>query len=228
MRIINQFVIAAFLIAGLTVNPTYAQDQRPGSSDKKHKRPDGHGGPEQTKTIDEIGGYQIGDVAADFSLKNVNKKMVSMSDYKDAKGFIIVFTCNECPFAKMYEDRMIALYEKYESQGYHLIAINPNIGSNDSENWAAMKKRAKSKAFPFPYLADEKKEIYPLFGAVRTPHVFVLDNERKVQYIGAIDNNAKDAAAVTEKYVENAISAISKGDKPSPNLTKAIGCPVKK
>jgi len=90
-----------------------------------------------------------------------------------------------------------------------------------------MQKRAKEKNFPFVYLVDEGQKIYPQYGAVRTPHVFLLDKERKVQYIGSIDDNARSAEDVKVKYIEEAISALEKGEKPNPNLTKAIGCPVK-
>ena len=88
-------------------------------------------------------------------------------------------------------------------------------------------KRAKEKAFPFAYLVDEGQKIYPQYGAVRTPHVFLLDKDRKVQYIGSIDDNAKSEKDVKEKFVENAINALENGEKPSPSITKAIGCPVK-
>ena len=184
--------------------------------------------PEQTKTLEEIGGYKIGEVATDFKLKNVDGTTFSLADIKDAKGYVVVFTCNGCPFAKMYEDRLIELHNKYAPQGYAVVAINANASpSNETESFAAMQKRAKEKNFPFVYLADEGHKISPQYGAVRTPHVFLLDNDRKVQYIGTIDNNANDAEDVTVRYVEDAIQALEKGGKPDPNFTKAIGCPVK-
>lgn len=193
-----------------------------------HKRPPKGGSPEQTKTLEEIGGYKIGDVATDFSLKNTDGKMVSLASFTDAKGYVVVFTCNECPFAKMYEDRLIALNDTYAAQGYPVIAINPNtFEGNDKEGFDAMKARAEEKGFTFPYLVDEGQEIFPQYGAVRTPHVFLLDNELKVQYIGTIDDNARDAEAVKVKYLEDAIHALQAGKLPTPNFTKAIGCPVK-
>ncbi len=206
---------------------TYGQRGDGPPNGERKGPPHGGRGPEQTKTLEEIGGYKIGDVATDFSLKNVDGNMVSLADIKNAKGYIVTFTCNECPFAKMYEDRLIELHTKYAPKGYSVIAINPNSIASDKENFEAMKKRAAEKNFPFAYLVDDKQEIFPKYGAVRTPHVFLLDNERKVQYIGAIDNNSRSAKDVTEKYVENAILALEKGEKPTPNLTKAIGCPVK-
>jgi len=128
----------------------------------------------------------------------------------------------------MYEDRLIELHKTYAPQGYSVVAINPNTsGENEKEGFEAMQKRAKEKNFPFVYLVDEGQKIYPQYGAVRTPHVFLLDKERKVQYIGSIDDNARSAEDVKVKYIEEAISALEKGEKPNPNLTKAIGCPVK-
>ncbi len=173
-------------------------------------------------------GYHVGDTVEDFSLMNVDGKMVSLADYPEAKGFIVVFTCNHCPFAVMYEDRLNDLYDKYESQGYHIIAINPNDPEvKPDDSYEAMQVRAKEKGFQFPYLMDEGQKIYPVFGATKTPHVYLLDGEKKVQYIGAIDDNARDASGVEEKYLENAISAIMEGKVPDPAVTKAIGCSIK-
>src|SRR4029077_15965772 len=119
-------------------------------------------------------GYNVGDKAMDFKLKNVDGKMVSLSDYKDAKGFIVVFTCNHCPFAKAYEDRIIALDNKYKSKGYPVIAINPNDQTIVAEDdFKTMQERAKAKNYGFPYLVDETQNIAKTYGATRTPHVYV-------------------------------------------------------
>jgi len=178
--------------------------------------------------VDTHSGYHVGDVASDFSLKNVDSKMVSLADYKDAKGFIVTFTCNHCPYAVMYEQRLIDLHNKYAPKGYPIIAINPNdpevVPEDSFEN---MQIRAKEKSFPFAYLMDEKQAIYPKFGATKTPHIFLLDKSLTVKYIGAIDDSPRDAGAVKVKYVENAIDAIEKGENPDPATTKAIGCSVK-
>ena len=170
-------------------------------------------------------GYQPGDKATDFKLKSVDGKMYSMSDYKDAKGFIVVFTCNHCPFAVKYEDRVIELAKKYKSKGYVLLAINPNDpAAAPDDSFDKMKVRAKEKGFTFPYLFDEGQKIYPQYGATKTPHVFLLDKNLIVKYIGAIDDNVEDASAVKEKFLENAIAALEKGQEPEVPLTKAIGC----
>lgn len=175
--------------------------------------------------------YQVGEKAADFKLKNVDGKWVSMSDYKDAKGLIIVFTCNHCPYAKAYEDRIIALDKKYASAGFPVIAINPNDpAAYPDDSFENMQKRAREKGYTFPYLFDEEQTVYPLFGATKTPHVFVLANTGTgftVEYIGAIDDNYEDASKVTNKYVENAVDALLAGNKPGVTTTKAIGCSIK-
>ena len=172
-------------------------------------------------------GYNPGDVATDFKLKNIDGKMVSLSDYKDAKGFIVVFTCNHCPYAVAYEDRIIALDKKYAAKGYPVIAINPNDPEvQPQDSYEAMKQRAKDKGFTFPYLFDKGQKIYPQYGATKTPHVYILEKDSKklmVRYVGAIDDNYKDASDVSERYVEAAVDALLAG-KPVPTATTvAIG-----
>ncbi|HJX71627.1 MAG TPA: thioredoxin family protein [Bacteroidales bacterium] len=177
------------------------------------------------------GGIHVGEKAEDFRLKNVDGKMVSLSDYKDAKGFVVVFTCNHCPYAIAYQDRLLEIDKKYKSLGYPVIAINSNdekIVPDDS--FAEMIKRAKEKNFTFPYLRDEDQMVVTSYGAERTPHVYLLNREGKdliVKYIGAIDDNYKDPGAVSQKYLENAINALLKGTNPDPSYTKAIGCTIK-
>lgn len=176
-------------------------------------------------------GYSVGDVAADFSLKNIDDQMMSLADMEDAKGFVVVFTCNHCPYSKLYEDRIVALDKKYKEKGFPVIAINPNdpeIYPDDS--FANMKKRAKNKGFTFPYLWDETQDIARAYGAERTPHVYLLERvegELKVAYIGAIDDNARNAGEVEERFLENAIDALLKGEKIAEPYTRAIGCTIK-
>lgn len=173
-------------------------------------------------------GYEVGDKAENFTLKNIDGKMVSLTDYEDAKGFVVVFTCNHCPYAVMYEDRIIELHKRLAPQGYHVIAINPNDPEvQEADGFEEMKVRAKEKSFEFPYLFDEGQKVFPRFGATKTPHVYLLDKEMTVRYIGAIDDNARDASAVKVNYVDNAIAAIEAGEKVDPDFTKAIGCSIK-
>lgn len=177
------------------------------------------------------GGYEVGDKADGFKLKNVDGTWVSLDDYKDKKGVIVIFSCNHCPYVVAYEDRMIELHNEYAPKGYPVVAINPNDPEVQPEDsFEKMKVRAKEKNFPFPYLFDDGQKIYPKYGATRTPHVFLLENkdgEFEVAYIGAIDDNYQDASAVEEQYVENAIASIEKGKKADPDFTKAIGCTIK-
>ena len=177
-------------------------------------------------------GYKVGDTARDFKLKDVGGKMVSMADDKDAKGFIVIFTCNHCPYSVAYEDRIIDLHKTFAPKGYPVIAINPNDPARQPEDsYENMQVRAKEKKFTFPYLLDATQEIASTYGATRTPHVFLLqkqsDGTLKVAYIGAIDDNADSAENADAKYVENAVAALEKNQQPDPDFTKAIGCTIK-
>ena len=176
-------------------------------------------------------GYDIGAIATDFKLKNIDGKSVSLSDFKDAKGFIVVFTCNTCPYAVAYEDRIEALNKKYAAKGYPVIAIMPNnVKTKPGDSMKAMQIRAKEKGFTFPYLMDADQSIYPQYGATKTPHIYILESTDRgpvVQYIGAIDDNYKDAALVKIKYVENAVDALLNGVAFEVHKTKAIGCSIK-
>ncbi len=176
-------------------------------------------------------GYKVGDKAADFKLKNVDGKLVSLATGKAAKGYIVVFTCNTCPYAKAYETRIMELHEKYAPLGYPVVAINPNdpaVAPGDS--FAAMQARASEKKYPFPYLFDETQQVAQTFGATRTPHLYVLTRRGPdfvVSYIGAIDDNSEDAKLVKTKYVENAMTELLAGKPASTSTTKAIGCTIK-
>lgn len=176
-------------------------------------------------------GYSIGDEATDFSLKGTDDKMYTLAQFSDAKGFIVIFTCNHCPYAKAYEDRIVALDKKYKTLGYPVIAINPNDPAVQPEDsFDLMKQRAKEKGFTFPYLFDDGQKIYPQYGATKTPHVFILQKENGkniVKYIGAIDNNHENANDVTEKYVEAAVDALLKNEPIKQTQTVAIGCSIK-
>jgi peroxiredoxin len=157
--------------------------------------------------------------------------MVSLADFKEAKGFIVVFTCNMCPYSVANEDRLVALDNKYKKKGYPVIAINPNdpkVSRGDS--FEGMVTRAKEKGFTFPYLFDEGQKVYPMYGATKTPHVYILNkNEGKliVEYIGAIDDSSRDENSVSERFVESSVEALLKGEKPSKTYTRAIGCSIK-
>lgn len=176
-------------------------------------------------------GYKIGDKVTDFKLKNVDGKMVSLSDFKNSKGAIVIFTCNHCPYAKAYEDRIIDIHKKYEGKGFPIIAINPNNPEvQPQDSYDLMVARAKEKSYPFVYLFDEGQKVYPVFGATKTPHVFLLNkkgNDMVVEYIGTIDDNYKDATLVKDKFLENAIDALLAGKEIAMKETKAVGCGIK-
>ena len=178
--------------------------------------------------IDAQTGYKIGDTATDFNLKGTDGKQHSLAEVENAKGYIVIFTCNHCPFSKMYEDRIIALQTKYKERGYPVVAINPNDPkANADDSFDKMVIRAKEKGFNFWYLFDDGQKIFPQYGATKTPHVFLLDNNKVVKYIGAIDDNAREEKSIDEHFLENAIEALDAGKKINPETTKAIGCSIK-
>jgi len=176
-------------------------------------------------------GFEVGDYATDFKLRNVDGEYISLEDYKDAKGFIVIFTTNHCPYAIAWEDRIIALDKMYKTKGYPVIAINPNSAeAYPADSYDKMIERAEEKGFTFPYLHDEKQEIYKIYGATKTPHVYLLNKEKdklKVAYIGAIDNNYRNAEEADEHYVQDAVNNLLAGKDPDPNFTRAIGCGIK-
>ncbi|QIP12855.1 thioredoxin family protein [Spirosoma aureum] len=176
-------------------------------------------------------GYKVGDTVQDFKLKNVDGKTVSLADKKDAKGYIIAFTCNSCPVAKAYESRIMALNEEFASKGYPVLAIQANDAEQSpGDSFMAMQDRAKAKKYAFPYLYDESQAVARTFGATNTPHMFVVKKDGgqyKIAYIGAIDNNQRDASAADKKYVEEAVNALLSGKSVTTTSARAIGCGIK-
>jgi peroxiredoxin len=177
------------------------------------------------------GGYQIGDAVAAFRLKNTNGNMVSLADYGNVKGLIVVFTSNHCPFAKAYEDRIIALNSKFAAQGFPVLAINPSDpGTHPDDAFDKMKERSLAKNYGYPYLADDSQQVSGAFGAGRTPQVFVVQKSGTkfvVRYIGMIDDNPQDPAGVTKLYVEDAVNNLLAGKPVATTITKPVGCPIK-
>ncbi|KRD08969.1 redoxin [Flavobacterium sp. Root901] len=175
---------------------------------------------------------KAGDTAPDFKLKNVDNKEVSFASFPNAKGYIIVFTCNTCPYAVGYEQRIIDLDKKYRPQGYPVIAINPNDPeASTADTFNKMQDLAKEKKYPFPYLFDAGQKITDEYGAKRTPHVFIVSKSAKgnvVEYVGAIDNDPEGTKADKAKYAEDVIASLQRGQKPAVTQTKEIGCTVKR
>ena len=176
-------------------------------------------------------GLQPGNKAMVFKLKNTDGKPVILGDDATAKGYIVVFTCNTCPVAQAYEQRVIDLNKQFSSKGYPVIAINANDGTlSPGENFEAMQKRSAAKKYKFPYLTDETQDVAKTYGATHTPTVFVVQKEGEdfiVRYVGAIDNNAQDGQQATEKYVESAVKALLDGKPVATATAKAIGCGIK-
>ncbi|MEO5583360.1 MAG: thioredoxin family protein [Saprospiraceae bacterium] len=174
-------------------------------------------------------GYQVGDIIKDFEAKNIDGTSVGTKTFPNAKGYVVVFTCNTCPYAQAYQNRINALAKKLDDNAWPLIAINSNDkGMSPGDSFDKMKQVAKSQGYAFPYIYDDSQEIVRAFGASKTPHFYVLDANKKVRYIGALDDNADDANAVTKHYVEDAIKAIQNHTDPNPATTRAIGCGIKK
>lgn len=156
------------------------------------------------------GSYRVGDAVQPFSLKNVDGKTVALADYKNAKGFIVVFTCNECPYAKAYQDRILALDKKYSALDFPVVAINANDGSG-ADSYGKMQARAKDKSYTFPYLSDPDQVITKKFGATNTPHTFVIDKKGDgytLRYSGAIDNDTENTNPQKISYVADAVHAV--------------------
>ncbi len=169
-------------------------------------------------------------IVNDFSLMNVDGNKVSLANYMDAKGFIIVFTCNHCPFAKLYPPRLNELNNRFKPMGVPLIAISStDTMMYEEDNYPNMVTKAKEEQFNFPYLFDEMQTAAKNFKAQKTPHAFVIwkeNNNWVVKYNGAIDDNGMEPKQVTEPYVVNAVDALLSNKKILVTETKSIGCQI--
>jgi len=172
-----------------------------------------------------------GDIAADFTLKNVKGEMVTLSEINDAKGFIVVFTSNTCPFARKYEQRIMELNKTFSNKGFPVVAVVSNDpGSSPADSYEGMQKVANEKKYSFQYLRDNNQEVAKQYGATNTPHVFVLSksgDKLTVEYVGAIDNNVDNPSDADKKYVEDAVNSLLNGERVKITATKAIGCSIK-
>ena len=175
---------------------------------------------------------KAGETAPDFKLKNVDGKEVSFASFPKAKGYIVVFTCNTCPYAVAYEQRIIELDKKFKAQGYPVIAINPNDPeASKADSFEKMQELAKDKKYPFPYLFDAGQKVTDQYGAKRTPHLFIVSKTDKgnvVEYVGAIDSDPEGTKTEKTKYAEEVIAALKSNKKPTVTQTKEIGCTVKR
>jgi peroxiredoxin len=168
---------------------------------------------------------KIGDAAPVWTaLDGTDNKPHSLAEYKDAKALVIVFTCNHCPVATAYQDRLVALQKDYQEKGVRVIAICVNKGEADDLDH--MKKRAESAGFNFPYIYDPTQRSGVQYGAMCTPHVFVFDKDRKLAYMGAIDDNWQKADDVKKQYVRAALDAMLAGKHPETTTTRQQGCRI--
>lgn len=166
---------------------------------------------------------------SDFTLKNIDGKMVSTTDYKEAKGFIVIFTCNHCPFAKLYSKRLNQLNAKYAKLNVPLLAINSmDELLYQEESWEMMKQKAKKDKFDFPYLHDDSQKIGKLFGAEHTPTAYVIwkeNNEWVVKYTGSIDDNGEHPEKANP-FIGNAVDDLLNGKQVSMPFTQSFGCRI--
>ncbi len=169
----------------------------------------------------------IGDEAPSWeNLPGTDEKEHSSKDLEKFKAVVVAFTCNSCPYAVDYEERINQLAKKYSSAGSQVAVIAINVNKVEKDLLPAMKIRAEERSFVFPYLLDETQKVAKEFGAGRTPEFFVLDQSRKIRYMGAFDDNT-NADSVTKRYVQDAITAVL-GDKPvSIRETPPVGCAIR-
>ena len=173
----------------------------------------------------------IGDSAPYFDLPGVDGKNHSLDEFKGkVKALAVIFSCNHCPYVIKSEDRMISLGEEYQKKGVAFVLICANDVINyPQDSFENMKRRARDKGFPFPYLHNEAQDVAHAYGAQVTPHVFLFDADLKLCYRGAIDDNIDNPRAVKKQYLKGAIEAILAGtpEKIDPVDTKPVGCSVK-
>lgn len=165
---------------------------------------------------------------ADVAMKNVDGKEVSIRSVAGAKGTLVVFTCNHCPWAKAWESRIVEIGNAAAAKGIGVIAVNANDPAAYAEDsFDEMRKRAGERGMRFPYVVDADSGVARAFGATRTPEVFLFDAKGLLVYKGAVDDNAKDPAAVKERFLANAVDAVASGSAPKVSETKALGCSIK-
>ena len=171
---------------------------------------------------------KIGDVAPDFDLPGVDGNRYSLKGFKDRKALVVIFSCNHCPTVQAYEERLITIQRDYEGKGAALVAINSNeTESHPQDNFENMVKRAKEKGFNFPYIRDEDQTVANSYEASHTPQIFLFDENRKLRYTGAVDDNKWEPTQVTKKFLREALDAVLEGNPVSNPETHTVGCTIK-
>lgn len=176
---------------------------------------------------DQDASYAIGDTIENFSLKDASGQQVSFSEVAGTSGTIIIFTCNTCPYSKLYEERILQIDDVYSDAGYPVILINPSDPDlKPGDHPAELTKWISANNYSGKYLIDNIG-LFHRFGARKTPEVFLLDKDNVLRYQGAIDNSAQGSESVTKKYLEDAIQAVQNGQDPDPSETRPVGCVIK-
>lgn len=169
----------------------------------------------------------INDPMPHFELPSTDGLTIKSREIKDPV-LAVIFTCNHCPYAQAYEDRLVELGENLDQEGVQFVLINSNDSTNYPEDdFEHMKELAERKSFPFPYCHDESQEIAKAYGALCTPHCFVFDRERKLKYKGRVDDNWEHPDQVTENNLQDACRALAEGKNPEVSEANAIGCSIK-
>ena len=161
-------------------------------------------------------------------LTDINKKKITLEDVKGQNGTLVIFSCNTCPWVIKWEDRYVEIANAYLKRGIGIIAINSNVSRFDGDDSLdKMKKHAKEKKYNFPYAQDPKAKLAYAFGATKTPHIYLFDNQNELVYRGAIDDNARNKSDVHEAYLKNALDQMLAGQKITKSTSKALGCSIK-
>jgi|TARA_B100000579_G_scaffold102165_1_gene81327 peroxiredoxin len=163
-----------------------------------------------------------------YKLKDISGNTTTLADVKGNKGTLVIFSCNTCPWVIRWEDRYVSIADKYTPKGIGVIAVNSNAGRFDGDDsLEKMVKHAKKNDYNFPYAQDPRSQLASKFGATKTPHIYLFDNNDVLVYRGAIDDNARDARSVDEPYLANAIDQLIAGNPIEKPISKAIGCGIK-
>ena len=164
----------------------------------------------------------------DYKLKDISGNTTTLADVKGNKGTLVIFSCNTCPWVIRWEDRYVSIADKYTPKGIGVIAVNSNAGRfGGDDSLEEMVKHAKKNDYNFPYAQDPRSQLASKFGATKTPHIYLFDNNDVLVYRGAIDDNARDARSVDEPYLANAIDQLIAGNPIEKPISKAIGCGIK-
>jgi peroxiredoxin len=222
------------LLIGCNPSPGQEQETKQSAVARAPKAADT---PVQLVSEKDVKTLSIGSKAPDFKLRGVDGKEYTLKDFDGKKALAIIFTCNHCPTAQAYEDRMIQLTKDYQDKGVAVVAVSPNdpkavrldeLGYSDlNDTYEEMQVRAKDKGYNFLYLYDgDTQAMSAAYGPVATPHAFVFDQEQKLQYVGRLDGSEKPGTAQAQD-LRAALDAVLAGKKVASPITKTFGCSVK-